>query len=182
MLWDIIYYLLVLLPIGTLILNYINYKFKNRLINVLTILSVTFGLYWFPFGINEFKYLEFMTYFCGDDDGFLVFFIAFSIMTIIDIFIIGRTYKDNKKVSKISKILSILSIVMLILMLTPFYSDYDVTTNMFCKILTNIMAYYFLFLTDLFFIKSALTVLLFTFLLFKTIVLLIHKIKDRIKQ
>ena len=71
---------------------------------------------------------------------------------------------------------------MLILMLTPFYSDYDVTTNMFCKILTNIMAYYFLFLTDLFFIKSALTVLLFTFLLYKTIVLLIQNIKDNIKQ
>lgn len=171
--WDILIYLVVLLPIGIITLNYINYKFKNRLINVLTILSVTFGLYWFPFGINEFKYLEFMTYFCGDDDGFLVFFIAFSIMTIIDIFIIGRTYKDNKKVSKISKILSILSIVMLILILAPSYNDY-ITTSILCKVIKYIEYICGICVLLPFLSKPILTVLLFTFLLYKTIVLLIH--------
>ena len=183
MLWNIIYCLLVLLPIGTLILNYINYKFKNRLINVLTILSFTLGLYWFPFGINEFKYLEFLVGECGNDEYILLFFIAFAIMLMIDIFVTNRIYKDNKKLSVITKTLFMLSLIMFTCITIPFY---------FCEatgilyIPHTIMFYsgqgYVLFLLILFFAKSALTVLLFTFLLYKTIILSIHNIKNRIKQ
>ena len=181
MLWNIIYCLLVLLPIGTVILNYINYKFKNRLINVLTILSVTFGLYWFPFGINEFRYLEFMTYFCGNDDGVVVYVIAFSIMTTIDIFIINRIYKSNKKVFILSKILFILSIITLILILAPSYNDY-ITTSILCKVIQYIEYICGICVLLPFLSKPILTVLLFIFLLYKTIVLLIQNIKDKIKQ
>ena len=181
--WDIMFYYLLPLfcSIIVVILNYIIYKFKNRLINILTILSVTFGLYWFPFGINGFKYLEFMTYFCGNDDGVVVYLIAFSIMTTIDIFIINRIYKSNKKVFILSKILFILSIITLILILAPSYNDY-ITTSILCKVIQYIEYICGICVLLPFLLKPILTVLLFIFLLYKTIVLLIQKNKDRIKQ
>lgn len=172
MLLYIMFCLLMIFPIGSVILNYINYKFKNKLINTLSILSLLFGLYWYLFLLTEFSFLDFMMCYRDDIDGAMAYFIAFFIMVIIDICVIIYKYKNNKKVLASSIIFIISFAPALVLMIIPDYS-YEIGT--FYKVITYVSDFYGIAMLVLCLLKIILLFSLFIFLLCKIIYNVIQK-------
>lgn len=178
--WDIIYCLLVLLPIGTLILNYINYRFNNKPINALSILSVTLWLSYIITKLLPNHVLNSISYIIGGELGIFLGFFIFVIVylsVIVDISIIGYLFKNsNRKTSILCLwfiILSILLITTIILL-----NNCNIThTITYCLLILYLIVSAILTL-----LKISIPIFLFTFLLYKTIILLIQNIKDRIKQ
>ena len=178
--WDILIYLIVFLPIGTIILNYINYRFNNKPINTLSILSVTLWLSYIITKLLPNHVLNSISYIIGGELGIFFGFFIFVIIylsAIVDISIIGYLFKSsNRKISILCLWFIILSILLItiIILLNNCNIAHTIT---YCLLIL-----YLIISTILTLLKISVPIFLFIFLLFKTIILLIHKIKDNIKQ